>query len=121
MERATAKAGLENDPLGDCFAALTDCLGAMGELHADMKAGGARGLTPEGEFQTVWRDTGVPNFWIMMGNLAWCRFHSKHLALRESRPPCARLESIAEHSVFVNIVEIKAIEEGLLRNEERYV
>ncbi|EIW65342.1 FAD/NAD-P-binding domain-containing protein [Trametes versicolor FP-101664 SS1] len=56
------------------------------------------GLTPEGEFQTVWRDTGVPNFWIMMGNLAWCRFHSKHLAL-----------------------QIKAIEEGLLRNEERYV
>ena len=41
------------------------------------------GLTPEGEFQTVWRETGVPNFWIMMGNLAWCRFHSKHLALRE--------------------------------------
>ena len=53
LERATAKAGLENDPLGDCFAALTDCLGAMGELHADMKAGGARGLTPEGEAALV--------------------------------------------------------------------
>ena len=49
LERAAAKAGLESDPLGDCFAALGDCLGAMGEMHADMKAGGARGLTPEGE------------------------------------------------------------------------
>ncbi|KAI0638753.1 FAD/NAD-P-binding domain-containing protein [Trametes polyzona] len=56
------------------------------------------GLTPEGEFQTVWRETGVPNFWIMMGNLAWCRFHSKHLAL-----------------------QIKGLEEGLFRNEDRYV
>lgn len=77
------------------------------------------GLTPEGEFQTVWRETGVPNFWIMMGNLAWCRFHSKHLALRESlllsesRRWSARL--------LTHLAEIKAIEEGLLKNEDRYV
>ncbi|KAI0364911.1 FAD/NAD-P-binding domain-containing protein [Pilatotrama ljubarskyi] len=56
------------------------------------------GLTEEGELRTAWRDTGVPNFWVMMGNLAWCRFHSKHLAL-----------------------QIKAQEEGLLRDGERYV
>ena len=41
------------------------------------------GLDEEGELRNVWRDTGVPNFWFMMGNLMWCRFHSKHLALRE--------------------------------------
>ncbi|TBU34305.1 FAD/NAD(P)-binding domain-containing protein [Dichomitus squalens] len=48
-------------------------------------------LDEEGELRNVWRDTGVPNFWFMMGNLMWCRFHSKHLAL-----------------------QIKAIEEGVL-------
>ncbi|CDO69820.1 hypothetical protein BN946_scf184803.g18 [Trametes cinnabarina] len=55
------------------------------------------GLNEEGELQTAWRDTGVPNFWFMMGNLAWCRFHSKHLAL-----------------------QIKAQEEGLYSREKRY-
>ncbi|EIW65341.1 FAD/NAD-P-binding domain-containing protein [Trametes versicolor FP-101664 SS1] len=39
-------------------------------------------LNSEGELRTAWRDSGVPNFWFMMGNLAWCRFHSKHLALQ---------------------------------------
>ncbi|EMD41360.1 hypothetical protein CERSUDRAFT_79019 [Gelatoporia subvermispora B] len=52
------------------------------------------GLTEEGELR-AWRDLGVPNLWYMMGNLAWCRFHSKHLAL-----------------------QIKAIQEGILK--ERY-
>ena len=42
------------------------------------------GVDEEGEQRNVWRDTGVPNFWFMMGNLMWCRFHSKHVALRES-------------------------------------
>ncbi len=46
------------------------------------------GLDEEGELRTAWRDTGVPNFWFMMGNLMWCRFHSKHLALREFLCPC---------------------------------
>ena len=40
-------------------------------------------LDEEGELRTAWRDTGVPNFWFMMGNLMWCRFHSKHVALRK--------------------------------------
>ncbi len=45
----------------------------------------------EGEIRTAWRDSGVPNFWFMMGNLMLCRFHSKHLALRESvRWSCCR-------------------------------
>ena len=42
------------------------------------------GLDEEGELRTAWRDTGVPNFWFMVGNLMWCRFHSKHVALRKS-------------------------------------
>ena len=41
------------------------------------------GLNAEGELRTAWREVGLPNVWYMMGNLAWCRFHSKHLALRE--------------------------------------
>ncbi|PCH33003.1 FAD/NAD(P)-binding domain-containing protein [Wolfiporia cocos MD-104 SS10] len=39
-------------------------------------------LTPEGEQRGAWRWLGVQNLWFMMGNLAMCRFHSKHLALQ---------------------------------------
>ncbi|KAJ6598831.1 hypothetical protein DFH09DRAFT_1243368 [Mycena vulgaris] len=53
------------------------------------------GLDEEGEIQGCWRDLGIPGLWYMMGNLAYCRFHSKHVAL-----------------------QIKAIEEGILK--ERY-
>ncbi|KZT00875.1 FAD/NAD-P-binding domain-containing protein [Laetiporus sulphureus 93-53] len=52
-------------------------------------------LTEEGEQRGAWRYIGLPNFWFMTGNLAMCRFHSKHLAL-----------------------QIKAIQEGLYG--ERY-
>ncbi|KAH9920544.1 FAD/NAD(P)-binding domain-containing protein [Epithele typhae] len=55
----------------------------------------------EGESRNTWRDSGVPNFWFMMGNLMWCRFHSKHVAL-----------------------QIKAVEEGILPSsgaEGRYM
>lgn len=41
------------------------------------------GLNEEGEINSCWRDSGVPGLYCMMGNLALCRFHSKHLALRE--------------------------------------
>ncbi|KXN81274.1 putative indole-3-pyruvate monooxygenase YUCCA4 [Leucoagaricus sp. SymC.cos] len=40
------------------------------------------GLNSEGEIHGAWRDIGVPNMWYMMGNLALCRFHSKHIALQ---------------------------------------
>ncbi|KAJ7498695.1 hypothetical protein FB451DRAFT_1334343 [Mycena latifolia] len=53
------------------------------------------GLDEEGEIQGCWRDLGLPGLWYMMGNLAYCRFHSKHVAL-----------------------QIKAMEEGIF--EERY-
>ncbi|KAI0933038.1 hypothetical protein AcW1_000021 [Taiwanofungus camphoratus] len=39
-------------------------------------------LTPEGEQRGAWSYLGVPNLWFMMGNLAMCRFYSKHLALQ---------------------------------------
>lgn len=54
------------------------------------------GLNEEGEINSAWRDTGIPGLYVMMGNLAMCRFHSKHLAL-----------------------QIKAMEEGIFG--ERYV
>ncbi|KAF5378871.1 hypothetical protein D9615_006928 [Tricholomella constricta] len=40
------------------------------------------GLDPEGEINGVWRDLGMKGLWSMMGNLALCRFHSKHVALQ---------------------------------------
>lgn len=39
-------------------------------------------LDQEGEFNTMWRDSGHPNFWFMGGNLAMARYYSKRLALR---------------------------------------
>ena len=41
------------------------------------------GLDREKELNGTWRYSGVPNLWMMLGNLALCRFHSKHIALRE--------------------------------------
>ncbi|KDR66354.1 hypothetical protein GALMADRAFT_259418 [Galerina marginata CBS 339.88] len=40
------------------------------------------GLNDEGELNGVWRDLGVPGLWMMLGNLALCRFHSTHIALQ---------------------------------------
>ncbi|TFY76570.1 hypothetical protein EWM64_g7442, partial [Hericium alpestre] len=40
------------------------------------------GLDAEGEINSVWRDSGIPNMYVMMGNLALCRFHSRHIALQ---------------------------------------
>ncbi|KAF8734332.1 hypothetical protein AX14_003424 [Amanita brunnescens Koide BX004] len=40
------------------------------------------GFNMEGELNGCWRDLGVPGLWYMMGNLALCRFHSKHIALQ---------------------------------------
>ena len=40
------------------------------------------GLDEEGEIRGPWRHSGVQGLWYMMGNLALCRFHSNHVALR---------------------------------------
>ncbi|OAX37348.1 FAD/NAD(P)-binding domain-containing protein [Rhizopogon vinicolor AM-OR11-026] len=50
------------------------------------------GLDAEGELNGAWREVGMRDeegealsgIWSMMGSLGLCRFHSKHLALRES-------------------------------------
>ena len=41
------------------------------------------GLDSSGEPKGVWRDIGIENLWSMMGNLQMCRYHSRHVALRE--------------------------------------
>ncbi|TCD62522.1 hypothetical protein EIP91_006771 [Steccherinum ochraceum] len=40
------------------------------------------GLNEEGELRGTWRELGTPGLWYMMGNLAWSRFFSKHVALQ---------------------------------------
>jgi len=52
-----------------------------GDKVAD-QSGPIWGLNAEGEVNGVWRDLGVPGLWYMLGNLALCRFHSKHVALQ---------------------------------------
>ena len=42
------------------------------------------GLDSSSELKGAWRDIGIDNLWCMMGNLALCRDHSRHVALRES-------------------------------------
>ena len=41
------------------------------------------GLDSAGEVNGAWRDIGIENLWCMMGNLAACRYHSRHVALRK--------------------------------------
>merc|ERR1711939_1129874 len=40
------------------------------------------GIDEEGEYRTAFRETGVPNLWLMVGFLPMTRFNSKILALR---------------------------------------
>ncbi|KAF3913302.1 hypothetical protein ABW20_dc0101630 [Dactylellina cionopaga] len=40
------------------------------------------GFDPEGEFQTLYRESGHPGFWFMGMNLAHCRWFSRALALK---------------------------------------
>ncbi|KAF2153604.1 flavin-containing monooxygenase [Myriangium duriaei CBS 260.36] len=53
----------------------------LGEEIAE-KCGPIWGVDEEGEFNTVYRETGIPNFWIMAGYLPYTRYHSKLLAMR---------------------------------------
>jgi hypothetical protein len=48
------------------------------------------GMDEEGELNSAWRDTGVPNLWLMVGTLQAARYHSKSIALRIK----ARLEGL---------------------------
>lgn len=40
------------------------------------------GINEEGEFKTAYRETGVPNLWLMVGYLPYTRYYSKLLAMR---------------------------------------
>ena len=53
----------------------------LGDKIAD-NVGPIWGIDEEGEIKTAYRETGVKNFWIMVGFLPFSRFHSKMLALR---------------------------------------
>jgi len=39
-------------------------------------------LDSAGEVNGAWRDIGIENLWCIMGSLAMCRYHSRHLALQ---------------------------------------
>src|ERR1700722_20530645 len=51
----------------------------------------------------------------LAGNLAMCRFYSKHLAMREYL--CLRV-TVYRLMLFMTRTEIKAIEEGVLRTRD---
>ncbi|KAI7204166.1 FAD/NAD(P)-binding domain-containing protein [Hortaea werneckii] len=53
----------------------------MGDSIAS-KCGPIWGIDQEGEFKTAYRETGVQNFWLMVGYLPYTRYHSKLLAMR---------------------------------------
>ncbi|OAA55101.1 flavin-containing monooxygenase [Cordyceps fumosorosea ARSEF 2679] len=40
------------------------------------------GLNEEGEYRTMWQDSGHPGFWFHGGNMAQCRYFSRLLALQ---------------------------------------
>lgn len=40
------------------------------------------GLNDEGEWRTIWQDSGHPGFWFHGGNMALCRYYSRLLALQ---------------------------------------
>ncbi|KAF1966056.1 FAD/NAD(P)-binding domain-containing protein [Bimuria novae-zelandiae CBS 107.79] len=71
----------------------TEARTIFGDEVAD-RVGDVWGLNAEGEFRTMWQQSGHPGFWFMGGNLAITRYYSRILAL-----------------------QIKAIEEGILKNE----
>ncbi|KAK2012498.1 FAD/NAD(P)-binding domain-containing protein [Colletotrichum eremochloae] len=59
----------------------TEARNIFGDAVAD-RIGDVWGWDGEGEFRTMWRDSGHPGFWFMGGNLALCRYFSKILALQ---------------------------------------
>ncbi|KAK3202661.1 hypothetical protein GRF29_154g336203 [Pseudopithomyces chartarum] len=71
----------------------TEARTIFGDEVAD-RVGDVWGLNAEGEFRTMWQNSGHPGFWFMGGNLAITRYYSRILAL-----------------------QIKAIEEGILKRE----
>jgi len=63
---------------GDAKDLVTELAGT--EVSSRIKT--VWGLNAEGELNSCWRFSGVEGLYHMMGNLALCRFHSKHVALQ---------------------------------------
>ncbi|GFF55022.1 hypothetical protein IFM58399_09972 [Aspergillus lentulus] len=64
------------------FSNMIDSIRAtLGERIAS-QCGPIWGIDEEGEYKTAYRETGVPNMWIMVGFLPMTRYASKLLALR---------------------------------------
>ncbi|KAH8655831.1 hypothetical protein BX600DRAFT_401790 [Xylariales sp. PMI_506] len=64
------------------FSNMNDSIrNTLGQKIAD-QVGQVWGVDEEGEFRNAYRETGVPNLWIMVGHLAMTRFQSRPLALR---------------------------------------
>ncbi|EKM78021.1 hypothetical protein AGABI1DRAFT_76376 [Agaricus bisporus var. burnettii JB137-S8] len=64
---------------------LGNAIDGIRELCGDNvaeKCSAVWGMDEEGEINGTWRDMGLKGMWYMMGNLALCRFYSKHLALQ---------------------------------------
>ncbi|BCS24985.1 flavin-containing monooxygenase [Aspergillus puulaauensis] len=55
--------------------------GTLGEKMAS-QCGPIWGIDEEGEYKTAYKETGVPNMWIMVGFLPMTRYASRFLALR---------------------------------------
>ena len=53
----------------------------FGDELAD-RVGDIWGFNEEGEFRTIWQKSGHPAFWFMGGNLGFCRYYSRILALQ---------------------------------------
>ncbi|EIW83191.1 FAD/NAD(P)-binding domain-containing protein [Coniophora puteana RWD-64-598 SS2] len=63
---------------GDARSAYAKILGEnLGKLVSPIW-----GLNEEGEINGLANEVGLPGIWCMMGNLALCRFYSKHVALQ---------------------------------------
>ncbi|OLN96200.1 putative indole-3-pyruvate monooxygenase YUCCA1 [Colletotrichum chlorophyti] len=73
----------------------TEARNIFGDELAD-RIGDVWGFDEEGEFRTMWRNSGHPGFWFMGGNLALCRYFSRIVAL-----------------------QIKALEEGIDQHREQ--
>ncbi|KAF4556665.1 Flavin-binding monooxygenase-like protein 14 [Elsinoe fawcettii] len=64
------------------FSSTIDSVRAtLGDTIAS-KCGPIWGIDEEGEYKTAFKESGVPNLWIMCGFLVATRYHSKLLALR---------------------------------------
>lgn len=64
------------------FSSTVDSVKAtLGEEIAS-KCGPIWGIDEEGEFRSAYKDSGVPNLWMMVGYLPYTRYHSKRMAIR---------------------------------------